>query len=85
MAVVRAWISEEFREFIREVMLASFPALLLCLLLDFFAGAFLGKFFDKIMNEYPIILVILPGLMGLRETSTARLPPASLQCSILVK
>ncbi len=65
MAVVRAWISEEFREFIREVMLASFPALLLCLLLDFFAGAFLGKFFDKIMNEYPpIILVILPGLMG---------------------
>lgn len=66
MAVVRAWISEEFREFIREVILASFPALLLCLLLDFFAGAFLGKFFDKIMNEYPIILVILPGLMGLR-------------------
>lgn len=66
MAVVRVGVSGGFRELIREVMLASFPALLLCLLLDFFAGAFLGKFFDKIMNEYPIILVILPGLMGLR-------------------
>ena len=51
---------------LKEIILASFPALFLCLLLDFFAGAFLGKFFKKIMIEYPIILVILPGLMGLR-------------------
>ncbi|WP_231845535.1 magnesium transporter [Pyrococcus abyssi] len=51
---------------IKDAFLVSFPALLLCLLLDFFAGAFLGKFFTLIRTEYPIILVILPGLMGMR-------------------
>ncbi|HII67294.1 MAG TPA: magnesium transporter MgtE [Thermococcaceae archaeon] len=66
MAVVRVGSSGGIGGLLREIILASFPALFLCLLLDFFAGAFLGKFFEKIMVEYPIILVILPGLMGLR-------------------
>jgi mgtE-like transporter len=44
----------------------TLPALILCLLLDFVAGGVLGKFFEKIMESYPIILIILPGLMGLR-------------------
>ncbi|AGK60271.1 Permease, similar to cation transporter [Archaeoglobus sulfaticallidus PM70-1] len=51
---------------LKEAILISFPFLIVCVVLDFFAGAFLGSFFDKIMNHYPIILVILPGLMGLR-------------------
>ena len=64
VAVIRVKSSK--KGLLREIIVASFPALFLCLLLDFFAGAFLGKFFEKIMVEYPIILVILPGLMGLR-------------------
>ncbi len=44
----------------------TFPALLLCLLFDFVGGTFLGGYFDKLMIEYPIILVVLPGIMGLR-------------------
>ncbi|WP_237698502.1 magnesium transporter [Pyrococcus sp. NA2] len=51
---------------IRNAFLVSFPALVVCILLDFFAGAFLGKFFNLIRTKYPIILVILPGLMGMR-------------------
>ena len=66
MVVVRVGSSKGVEELLKEIILASFPALFLCLFLDFFAGAFLGKFFKKIMIEYPIILVILPGLMGLR-------------------
>jgi len=66
VVVVRVGSSRGVEELLKEIILASFPALFLCLLLDFFAGAFLGKFFKKIMIEYPIILVILPGLMGLR-------------------
>lgn len=66
MVVVRVGSSKGVEELLKEIILASFSALFLCLFLDFFAGAFLGKFFKKIMIEYPIILVILPGLMGLR-------------------
>ncbi|MCO6040950.1 magnesium transporter [Thermococcus alcaliphilus] len=54
-------LSEKFRE-----ALIAVPALIVCLLMDFFAGAFLGRFFEKIMLSYPVIFVILPGLMGLR-------------------
>lgn len=54
-------LSEKFRE-----ALIAVPALIACLLMDFFAGAFLGRFFEKIMLSYPVIFVILPGLMGLR-------------------
>lgn len=44
----------------------TFPALLFCLLLDFVGGTFLGAYFEKIMQNYPIILIVLPGVMGLR-------------------
>ncbi|MBC7114922.1 MAG: magnesium transporter [Archaeoglobi archaeon] len=53
-------------ERLRNLFLGTLPALLICILLDFVAGGFLGKFFDKIMSSYPLILIILPGLMGLR-------------------
>ncbi|MEM1578318.1 MAG: magnesium transporter [Archaeoglobaceae archaeon] len=42
------------------------PALYLCLFFDLFAGFFLGVNFEKIMEKYPHLLIILPGLMGLR-------------------
>ena len=51
-------LSERFRE-----ALIAVPALIACLFMDFFAGAFLGRFFEKIMLGYPVIFVILPGLM----------------------
>ncbi len=44
----------------------TFPALLLCLIFDFVGGTFLGGYFEKLMVSYPIILVVLPGIMGLR-------------------
>ncbi|ASJ11346.1 magnesium transporter MgtE [Thermococcus sp. P6] len=56
----------ELRERLGEALTGALPALVVCLLLDFFAGAFLGRFFEKIMVSYPVMLVILPGLMGLR-------------------
>lgn len=42
------------------------PVLYLCIFLDLFAGLFLGTNFEKIMESYPYILIILPGLMDLR-------------------
>lgn len=38
----------------------------LCLIFDLIAGIFLGANFEKLMLEYPIILIVIPGLMGLR-------------------
>ncbi len=66
MAAIKFNSSMDVRGIFREVFLVSFPFLMLCLVLDFFAGAVLGKFFDKLMISYSIILVVLPGLMGLR-------------------
>lgn len=42
------------------------PVLYLCIFFGLFAGLFLGTNFEKIMESYPYILIILPGLMGLR-------------------
>ncbi|WP_202320337.1 magnesium transporter [Archaeoglobus neptunius] len=51
---------------VRQLFLGSLPALLLCLLFDFVAGGVLGAYFEKIMNSYPILFVIIPGLMANR-------------------
>ncbi|ASJ13741.1 magnesium transporter [Thermococcus radiotolerans] len=53
-------------ERLRGAFLVTFPALLLCLALDFVGGGVLGKNFDKIVTHYPLLLVILPGMMDLR-------------------
>jgi mgtE-like transporter len=37
-----------------------------CLIFDFVAGAFLGANFENIMLNYPALLIVIPGLMGLR-------------------
>lgn len=51
---------------IRVVFRIILPLFLLTLLFDFVGGAFLGTYFEKLMLHYPAILIILPGLMGLR-------------------
>ncbi len=51
---------------VKQLFLGTLPALLLCLLLDFVAGGVLGAYFSKIMNSYPILFVIIPGLMANR-------------------
>ncbi|MEM1575917.1 MAG: magnesium transporter [Archaeoglobaceae archaeon] len=42
------------------------PVLYLCLAFDIFAGFFLGANFEKLVENYPYLLIVLPGLMGLR-------------------
>lgn len=40
--------------------------MVLSLMFDLVAGIFLGMNFEKLMLQYPMILVVIPGLMGLR-------------------
>lgn len=42
------------------------PVLYLCLIFDVVAGLSLGTNFDRFIENYPYLLIILPGLMGLR-------------------
>ncbi|MCX8172555.1 MAG: magnesium transporter, partial [Archaeoglobaceae archaeon] len=42
------------------------PTLYLCLIFGLFAGFFLGTNFEKFVEKYPYLLIILPGLMGVR-------------------
>ncbi|MFA4662506.1 magnesium transporter [Pyrococcus kukulkanii] len=55
----------EIREIIKEVTLVSLPGLVFAMFIDFFAGIFMGRYFHDLMR-YGVLLVILPGLMGLR-------------------
>ncbi len=55
-----------WRERVRGVFLVTLPALLLCLILDFVGGGVLGENFEKISTHYPLLLVVLPGMMDLR-------------------
>ena len=68
MTVVQAALgtSETLRGKLRDAFLLSFPALFLCLIFDFVGGAVLGKNWDTIMNYFPILVFIMPGLMDLR-------------------
>ncbi len=58
-------VEREFRG-LKDAWKITFPALLLCTALDFVGGTFLGSYFDKLMRNYSILLVVLPGIMGLR-------------------
>ncbi|MEM0331426.1 MAG: magnesium transporter [Archaeoglobaceae archaeon] len=53
-------------ETLKSAWKLSFPTLLLCLALDFVPGMALGVNFENIITSYPILLVALPGLMGMR-------------------
>ncbi len=50
----------------KEAYTATLVSLIISLMIGFFGGTFLGKYFNKIRSTYPGILVILPGMMGLR-------------------
>ncbi|WP_457590730.1 magnesium transporter [Geoglobus sp.] len=55
-----------FRDSLKNAWKITLPALLISLGFNFVSGTFLGKYFDKLMISYPVLLVVLPGLMGLR-------------------
>ncbi|AHF80615.1 magnesium transporter [Thermococcus paralvinellae] len=56
----------DLKEKLREAYTATLASLIVSLIIGFFGGTFLGKYFNKIRSTYPGILVILPGMMGLR-------------------
>jgi len=51
---------------VKRAFTEIYPFLLLCIILDFVGGYFLGKNFDKFVERYPLILLILPSIMDLR-------------------
>jgi len=51
---------------LKTVFMIVYPALLFCLLMDFIGGYFLGANFEKFVKHYPLILLVLPAIMGLR-------------------
>jgi len=51
---------------VKRAFVEVYPFLLLCTMLDFVGGYFLGKSFDRLMKKYPLVLLILPSIMGLR-------------------
>jgi len=50
----------------RAAFRVSLPSLIVSLVIGLFGGTFLGKYLDRIRTGYPGLLVILPGMMGLR-------------------
>ncbi len=58
--------SRTFKGKLRDAFVLSLPALFLCLIFDFVGGAVLGKNWDIIKSDFPLIIFILPGLMDLR-------------------
>jgi len=51
---------------LKTVYTVIYPALLFCLLMDFIGGYFLGINFENFIEHYPLILLVLPAIMGLR-------------------
>ena len=58
--------SMSFGNKVRNAFRVSLPSLIVSLVIGFFGGTFLGKYLDRIRKSYPGLLVILPGMMGLR-------------------
>ena len=55
-----------FGDKVQSAFKVSLPSLIVSLVIGFFGGTFLGKYLDRIRRDYPGLLVILPGMMGLR-------------------
>ncbi|ASJ09603.1 cation transporter [Thermococcus siculi] len=66
MAVIGAEIRAELGEKVREAYRVTLPSLFTSQIFGLFGGTFLGKYFDVIMKQFPGLLVVLPGIMGLR-------------------
>ncbi|WP_167907832.1 magnesium transporter [Thermococcus sp. CX2] len=59
-------IVQELKGKVKNAYRVSLPSLVVSLIIGFFGGTFLGTYLDKINRDYPGLLVILPGMMGLR-------------------
>nr|WP_209477982.1 magnesium transporter [Thermococcus stetteri] len=51
---------------IREAFRVTLPSLFTSQLFGLFGGTFLGKYFDLMRKQFPGLLIVLPGIMGLR-------------------
>ncbi len=56
----------EIKAKVKEAHTTTLTSLIVSLIIGLFGGTFLGKYFEKIRFSYPGLLVILPGMMGLR-------------------
>lgn len=56
----------ELKAKVREAYTTTLVSLMVSLVIGIFGGTFLGKYFAKIRSSYPGLLIILPGMMGLR-------------------
>lgn len=59
-------IVQDLKRKVKNAYRVSLPSLVVSLIIGFFGGTFLGTYLDKINRDYPGLLVILPGMMGLR-------------------
>lgn len=59
-------VLQELKNRVLPAYRTTLPPLVLSLIIGLFGRTFLGKYFDKVRSSYPGILVILPGIMGLR-------------------
>ena len=66
MAVIGEEIRGELREKVKEAYKVTLPSLFTSQIFGLFGGTFLGKYFDVIRKQFPGLLVVLPGIMGLR-------------------
>ena len=66
VAVIDDEIMGELREKIKEAYRVTLPSLFTSQVFGLFGGTFLGKYFEVIRNQFPGLLVVLPGMMGLR-------------------
>lgn len=58
--------AEMLREKVREAFRVTLPSLFTSQLFGLFGGTFLGKYFDLMRKQFPGLLIVLPGIMGLR-------------------
>jgi len=66
LGVILAVLIPERELSYRTALRVIVPVLYLCLIFDVFAGFFLGINFEKMFENYSYLLIVLPGLMGLR-------------------
>ena len=59
-------ITGKLKEKVREAYRVTLPSLFTSQIFGLFGGTFLGKYFEIIMIQFPGLLVVLPGIMGLR-------------------
>jgi len=64
--VIDGEVRGELREKVKEAYKVTLPSLFTSQIFGLFGGTFLGKYFETIRTQFPGLLVVLPGIMGLR-------------------